>query len=108
MQSVQIQIIGCLRGGKEGMFLSPRSKVPKLLLLLTKFVDFFFFFFFFSLLISRISGSLWLIYIVLHVSFLRHLDYPFYHDRFKDSYLNIMCAAGGGLCSSPTTWIARC
>ena len=46
MQSVQIQIIGCLRGGKEGMFLSPRSKVPKLLLLLTKFVDFFFFFFF--------------------------------------------------------------
>ena len=37
MKSVQIQIIGCLLGGKEGMFLSPQSKVAKLLLPLTRF-----------------------------------------------------------------------
>ena len=55
MKSVQIQIIGCLLGGKEGMFLSPQSKVAKLLLPLTRF---FFVIIIFILVKTRIPGSL--------------------------------------------------
>lgn len=44
MKSVQIQIIGCLLGGKEGMFLSPQSKVAKLLLPLTRFCCYYYFY----------------------------------------------------------------
>ena len=44
MKSVQIQIIGCLLGGKEGMFLSPQSKVAKLLLPLPRFCCYYYFY----------------------------------------------------------------
>ena len=56
MKSVQIQIIGCLLGGKEGMFLSPQSKVAKLLLPLKDFVVIIIF----ILVKTRIPGNLFL------------------------------------------------
>lgn len=42
------------------------------------------------------------------VPYLWYLIHLLHYGRFKDSYLNIMCAASGGICSSSSTWAAKC
>lgn len=102
MKSMQILKVGWLLGGKEGMFLSLKSKVQ--LFTCTDLFRSCLFDFAKEIIFWRITRNL-----IFFVSLLWHLHQTYFTiDRFKDRDFNIMCASGGWLCSSPTTWSARC